>query len=57
MTRYIKILMRYVYEEFDINRINIQMSIKNKKSRAIPVLDLNKKLSLEVMKVYKGILE
>lgn len=49
--------MRYVYEEFDINRINIQMSIKNKKSRAIPVLDLNKKLSLEVMKVYKGILE
>lgn len=37
MTKCTKALIRYVYEEYDINRIKIRMSTKNKKSRAIPV--------------------
>ena len=37
MTRCTKALIQYVYEEYDINRIEIRMSTKNKKSRAIPV--------------------
>ncbi|WP_368863366.1 GNAT family N-acetyltransferase [Staphylococcus hominis] len=37
MTKCIKVLIRYVYEEYDINRIEIQMSTKNKKSRAIAI--------------------
>ena len=37
MTRCTKALIQYVYEEYDINRIEIQMSTKNKKSRAIPI--------------------
>ena len=37
MTQCTKALIRYVYEEYDINRIEIQMSTKNKKSRAIPI--------------------
>lgn len=36
MTKCTKALIRYVYEEYDINRIEIRMSTKNKKSRAIP---------------------
>ncbi|MGX0301635.1 ribosomal-protein-serine acetyltransferase [Staphylococcus hominis] len=32
MTRCTKALIQYVYEEYDINRIEIQMSIKNKGS-------------------------
>ena len=36
MTRCTKALIQYVYEEYDINRIEIRMSTKNKKSRAIP---------------------
>ena len=31
MTKCTKALIRYVYEEYDINRIEIQMSTKNKK--------------------------
>ena len=37
MTRCTKALIQYVYEEYDINRIEIRMSTKNKKSRAIPI--------------------
>ncbi|UDI79315.1 GNAT family N-acetyltransferase [Staphylococcus taiwanensis] len=37
MTKCTKALISYVYGEYDINRIEIQMSTKNKKSRAIPV--------------------
>ena len=37
MTKCTKALIRYVYEEYDINRIEIRMSTKNKKSRAIPI--------------------
>lgn len=37
MTKYTKTLIHYVYEEYDINRIEIRMSTKNKKSRAIPI--------------------
>ena len=37
MTRSTKALIQYVYEEYDINRIEIRMSTKNKKSRAIPI--------------------
>ncbi|EHR90343.1 ribosomal-protein-serine acetyltransferase [Staphylococcus hominis] len=37
MTRCTKALIQYIYEEYDINRIEIQMSTKNKKSRAIPI--------------------
>ena len=37
MTKCTKTLIRYVYEEYDINRIEIRMSTKNKKSRAIPI--------------------
>ena len=32
MTKCTKALIRYVYEEYDINRIEIQMSTKNKKA-------------------------
>ena len=39
MTKCTKALIRYVYEVYDINRIEIRMSTKNKKSRAIQ-LDL-----------------
>ena len=35
MTKCTKALIRYVYEEYDINRI--EMFTKNKKSRAIPI--------------------
>ena len=35
MTRCTKALIQYVYEEYDINRIEIQMSIKNKGLRNI----------------------
>ena len=45
MTRCTKALIQYVYEEYDINRIEIRMSTKNKKSRAIPIrLDSHKKV-------------
>lgn len=37
MTKCTKALIRYVYEVYDINRIEIRMSTKNKKSRAIPI--------------------
>ena len=37
MTKCTKTLIHYVYEEYDINRIEIRMSTKNKKSRAIPI--------------------
>lgn len=37
MTKCTKALIRYVYEEYDINRIEIRMSTKNKKSRTIPI--------------------
>ena len=37
MTKCTKALIRYVYEVYDINRIEIRMSNKNKKSRAIPI--------------------
>ena len=37
MTLCTKALIQYVYGEYDINRIEIQMSTKNKKSRAIPI--------------------
>ncbi|SIK08015.1 acetyltransferase, ribosomal protein N-acetylase [Mycobacteroides abscessus subsp. abscessus] len=36
MTACTKALIRYVYEEFDVNRVEIQMSTRNPKSRAIP---------------------
>ena len=36
MTACTKALIRYVYETFDINRVEIQMSTRNPKSRAIP---------------------
>lgn len=36
MTQCTKLLIQYVYQEYDINRIEIRMSTKNKKSRAIP---------------------
>ena len=32
MTKCTKALIRYVYEEYDINRIEIRMSTKNKKA-------------------------
>ena len=35
MTRCTKALIQYVYEEYDINRIEIQISIKNKGLRNI----------------------
>ena len=35
MTACTKVLIRYVFEEFDINRVEIQMSTRNPK-RAIP---------------------
>lgn len=45
MTKCTKALIRYVYEEYDINRIEIRMSTKNKKSRAIPTrLDSHKRV-------------
>lgn len=31
-----KVLIKYIFEEFDINRVEIQMSTRNPKSRAIP---------------------
>lgn len=37
MTLCTKALIQYVYEEYDIHRIEIRMSTKNKKSRAIPI--------------------
>ncbi|MDU6447628.1 MAG: GNAT family protein [Staphylococcus epidermidis] len=37
MTKCTQALIRYVYEVYDINRIEIRMSTKNKKSRAIPI--------------------
>lgn len=37
MTKCTKALIRYVYEEYDIHSIEIRMSTKNKKSRAIPI--------------------
>ena len=36
MTACTKVLIRYVFEEFDINRVEIQMSTRNPKSKAIP---------------------
>ena len=36
MIAYTKVLIKYVFEEFDINRVEIQMSTRNPKSRAIP---------------------
>lgn len=36
MTKCNKALIKYIYEEFDINRIEICMSTQNPKSRAIP---------------------
>jgi len=36
MTVCTKVLIKYVFEEFDINRVEIQMSTRNPKSRAIP---------------------
>ena len=36
MTACTKALIRYVYETFDINRVEIQMSTRNPKSKAIP---------------------
>lgn len=37
MTKCTKALICYVYEEYDIHRIEIGMSTINKKSRAIPI--------------------
>ena len=37
MTLCTKALIQYVYEEYDIHRIEIRISTKNKKSRAIPI--------------------
>lgn len=37
MTKCTQALIRYVYEVYDINRIEIRMSTKNKKSRAISI--------------------
>ncbi|SUM04608.1 ribosomal-protein-L7p-serine acetyltransferase [Staphylococcus devriesei] len=36
MTRCTKALIKYIYEEFNINRVEICMSTQNPKSRAIP---------------------
>lgn len=36
MTACTKALIHYVYKEFDVNRVEIQMSTRNPKSRAIP---------------------
>lgn len=36
MTVCAKVLIQYVFEEFDINRVEIRVATRNPKSRAIP---------------------